>query len=42
MAIPICKHAGARHVRHHDVNPYRLELAGKMGVDLALNVKTKN
>jgi threonine 3-dehydrogenase len=41
MAIPICKHAGARHVVITDVNPYRIELAWKMGVDLALNVKTQ-
>jgi len=41
MAIPICKHAGARHVVITDVNPYRLELAWKMKVDLALNVSTQ-
>jgi threonine 3-dehydrogenase len=41
MAIPICKHAGARHVVITDVNSYRLELAWKMGVDLALNVRTE-
>src|SRR6202035_2622836 len=39
MAIPICKHAGARHVVITDVNSYRLELAWKMGGDLALNVR---
>src|SRR6202011_1001375 len=33
--------AGARHVVITDVNPYRLELAWKMGVDLALNVRTE-
>jgi threonine 3-dehydrogenase len=41
MAIPICKHAGARHVVITDVNPYRLELAWKMKADLALNVRTQ-
>src|SRR5213082_3435677 len=41
MAIPICRHAGARHVVITDVNPYRLELAWKMKVDLALNVRTQ-
>jgi threonine 3-dehydrogenase len=41
MAIPICKHAGARHVVITDVNSYRLDLAWKMGVDLALNVRTE-
>src|SRR5215468_7481054 len=35
MAIPICKRAGSRHVVITDVNPYRLDLARKMGVDLA-------
>jgi threonine 3-dehydrogenase len=41
MAIPICKHAGARHVVITDVNPYRLELAWKMKADLALNVRNQ-
>src|SRR6266403_1306465 len=41
MAIPICKRAGARHVVITDVNPYRLELARKMGADLALDVRTE-
>lgn len=31
MAVPICKHAGARHVVITDVNPYRLKLAEEMG-----------
>lgn len=31
MAIPIARHAGARHIVITDVNPYRLELARKMG-----------
>ena len=38
MAIPICKRAGARHVVVTDVNAYRLNLARKMGADLALDV----
>src|SRR5439155_7851561 len=42
MAIPICKHAGARYVVITDVNPYRLDLARKMKVDLALDVRTEN
>ena len=41
MAIPICKRAGARHVVISDVNPYRLNLARKMGADLALDVRTE-
>jgi threonine 3-dehydrogenase len=39
MAAGIAKHAGARYVVITDVNDYRLELAKKMGADVALNVK---
>jgi len=38
MAVPICKHIGARHVVITDVNDYRLELARKMGATRAVNV----
>ena len=38
MCIPVVKKAGARHVVITDVNPYRLELATKMG---ALAVDTR-
>ncbi|RKY98604.1 MAG: L-threonine 3-dehydrogenase [Ignavibacteriae bacterium] len=38
MAAAICKHAGARYVVITDVNPYRLELAQKVGVTRAVNV----
>ncbi len=38
MGTAIAKHAGARHVVVSDVNPYRLELASKMGATLAVNV----
>ena len=41
MAIPVCKRAGGRHVVITDVNPYRLDLARKMGADLALDVRTE-
>src|SRR5881227_1388924 len=41
LAIPICKRAGARHVVVTDVNAYRLNLARKMGADLALDVRTE-
>ncbi len=41
MAIPIAKHAGARHVVITDVNPYRLEIARKMGATRALDVRTE-
>ena len=39
MAAAIVRHAGARFVVITDVNDYRLELARKMGVDLAVNTK---
>jgi threonine 3-dehydrogenase len=41
MAIPICKQAGARHVVITDINPYRLDLARKMGANLALDVRAE-
>jgi threonine 3-dehydrogenase len=39
MAAAVVRHAGARHVVVTDVNPYRLELARKMGATLALDVR---
>ena len=39
MAAAICRHVGARYIVITDLNPYRLELAKKMGVDRAVNVK---
>jgi len=38
MSAAICKHAGARYVVITDVNPYRLDLANKMGVTKAVDV----
>jgi threonine 3-dehydrogenase len=38
MAAAVAKHVGARHVVITDVNPYRLELAKKMGATRAVNV----
>jgi threonine 3-dehydrogenase len=38
MAAAIARHAGARYVVITDVNEYRLELARRMKVDVALNV----
>jgi len=38
MAAAIVRHAGARKVVITDVNPFRLEMAEKMGVDLAVDV----
>jgi threonine 3-dehydrogenase len=37
MAIPVVKHAGARFVLVTDLNPYRLDLARKMGATLAVD-----
>jgi threonine 3-dehydrogenase len=39
MAAAVVKHAGARYVVVTDVNPWRLELAKKMGATLALDVR---
>ena len=38
MAAAVAKHAGARNVVITDVSEHRLEIARKVGVDLALNV----
>ncbi len=39
MATAIARHVGARHIVITDVNPYRLNLAKKMGASLALNIQ---
>ncbi len=39
MAAAVARHAGARFVVITDVNPYRIELARKMGVTLAVDVR---
>lgn len=39
MAAAIARHVGARYVVITDVNPYRLQLAEKIGVTLAVNPK---
>src|SRR5438477_10398291 len=41
MAAAVVKHAGARHVVVTDVNPYRLDLAKRMGATTALDVRTQ-
>src|SRR5216683_2257837 len=41
MAAAVAQHAGARHVVVTDVNPYRLELARRMGVTRAVNPQEK-
>jgi threonine 3-dehydrogenase len=42
MAAAVAKHAGARFVVITDMNEYRLELARRMGVTLAVNVRTSS
>lgn len=42
MATAIARHAGARYIVTTDMNPYRLDLARKMGATVALNVKEKS
>jgi len=42
MAAAIARHAGARHVVITDINPYRLELARKMGATLAVNPRSQS
>jgi threonine 3-dehydrogenase len=41
MAAAISRHVGARHVVVTDVNPFRLELARKMGATRAVDVRTQ-
>ncbi len=38
MAAAVCRHVGARHVVVTDVNPFRLELAKKLGATRVVNV----
>lgn len=42
MAVAIAKKVGARHVVITDVNPYRLQLAEKMGATMAVNSAEKD
>ena len=42
MAVAIARFVGARHVVITDVNPYRLDLARKMGASVALDVRTES
>lgn len=41
MAAAVVRHAGARHVVITDVNPWRLELAQKLGVTRAVDVRSE-
>jgi threonine 3-dehydrogenase len=42
MAAAVVRHAGARYVVITDVNPYRLELARRIGVTRALDVRSES
>lgn len=42
MAAAVVKHAGARYVAVTDVNPYRLELAKKMGATVAIDISKES
>jgi threonine 3-dehydrogenase len=42
MAAAVARHAGARFVVITDMNPYRLDLARKMGVTMAVDVRERN
>ena len=42
MAAAVVRHAGARYVVVSDVNPWRLELAKKLGATLTVNVRTES
>src|SRR5258705_3668914 len=42
LAAAVARHAGARYVVITDVNPYRLDLARKMGATLAVNSREKS
>ena len=41
MAAAVVRHAGARHVVVTDMNPYRLELAKKLGATAVVDVRTE-
>jgi len=42
MAAAVVRHAGARHVVVTDLNPYRLELARKMGATRTVDVRSQS
>jgi threonine 3-dehydrogenase len=42
MATAVVRHAGARHIAVTDLNPYRLELARKMGATLAVDPRERD
>jgi threonine 3-dehydrogenase len=42
MATAVARHAGARHVVVSDLNPYRLDLARRMGATLAVDPRERD
>src|SRR6201984_2320013 len=42
MATAVVRHAGARHVVVTDLNPYRLDLARRMGATVAVDPRERN
>jgi threonine 3-dehydrogenase len=42
MSVAVAKQAGARYVVITDVNPFRLEIAKKMGATVALNLRERH
>src|SRR6185437_12727913 len=42
MATAVVRHAGARHVVVSDLNPYRLDLARRMGATLAIDPRERD
>jgi threonine 3-dehydrogenase len=42
MATAIARHVGARYIVTTDINPYRLDLAKRMGATVALNIKERS
>ncbi|MEJ1419279.1 MAG: L-threonine 3-dehydrogenase [Candidatus Sedimenticola sp. (ex Thyasira tokunagai)] len=41
MAVAVCRHAGARHVVITDINPYRLNLASRLGATRTVDVRSE-
>ncbi|MCL2162978.1 MAG: L-threonine 3-dehydrogenase [Oscillospiraceae bacterium] len=42
MAAAVCRHVGARYIVVTDINPYRLELAARMGASRVVNVREQS
>jgi threonine 3-dehydrogenase len=42
MAVAVVRHAGARHVVATDLNPYRLDLARRLGATLAIDPRERD